>query len=422
MTIPQTDNIDNAVFLGRQPILDRTQQIVAYELLFRASGGSNAALIEDNFRATAEVVVRAFVEMGLANVLGNYSGYINVDERFLASELVELLPRDRVVLEILETVQLTPAVVTRLRELRQKGMRLALDDFTHLRPEQVPVLDLVEVVKVDLLGLQADEIPPIVEYLHRWPLKLLAEKIDDSEQFQHCSQLGFELFQGYYFAKPTILVGRRIDPARIGVLRLIKLVISDAEADELEQEFKHYPHLTYKLLRLVNSVAFGVATQIASLRHAITILGRRQLQRWLQLLLFTQRAEGAPPGQPLFALAATRGKLMELMMDSIAPGNRGQVDQAFMVGVLSLLDVLFGIPLPDLLMELNLADAVRSALLNGEGLLGRLLSIVRALEQNRFADVIALSAELPRLSLSQVNQAQIQALGWANELSATAGG
>lgn len=421
MTIPQTDNIDNAVFLGRQPILDRTQQIVAYELLFRASGGSNAALIEDNFRATAEVVVRAFVEMGLANVLGNYSGYINVDERFLASELVELLPRDRVVLEILETVQLTPAVVTRLRELRQKGMRLALDDFTHLRPEQVPVLDLVEVVKVDLLGLQAHEIPPIVEYLHRWPLKLLAEKIDDSEQFQHCSQLGFELFQGYYFAKPTILVGRRIDPARIGVLRLINLVISDAEANALEREFKRYPHLTYKLLRLVNSVAFGVATQIDSLRHAITILGRRQLQRWLQLLLFTQRAEGVP-GQPLFALAATRGKLMELMMDSIVPGDRGQVDQAFMVGALSLLDVLFGMPLPDLLMELNLADAVRSALLNGEGLLGRLLSIVRALEQNRFADVIALLAELPRLSLSQVNQAQIQALGWANELSATAGG
>ena len=421
MTIPQTDNIDNAVFLGRQPILDRTQQIVAYELLFRTSSGSNAALIEDDFMATAEVVVRAFVEMGLANVLGNYSGYINVDERFLASELVELLPRDRVVLEILETVQLTPAVVTRLRELRQKGMRLALDDFTHLRPEQVPVLDLVEIVKVDLLGLQADEIPPIVEYLHRWPLKLLAEKIDDSEQFQHCLQLGFELFQGYYFAKPTVLVGRRVDPARIGVLRLINLVIGDAEANTLEREFKRHPNLTYKLLRLVNSVAFGVATQIDSLRHAITILGRRQLQRWLQLLLFTQRAEGVP-GQPLFALAATRGKLMELMMDSIAPGDRGQDDQAFMVGALSLLDVLFGMPLPDLLMELNLADAVRSALLNGEGLLGRLLSIVRALEQNRFADVIALLAELPRLSLSQVNQAQIQALGWANELSATAGG
>jgi EAL and modified HD-GYP domain-containing signal transduction protein len=217
------------------------------------------------------------------------------------------------------------------------------------------------------------------------------------------------------------LVGRRIDPARIGVLRLINLVISDAEANALEREFKRYPHLTYKLLRLVNSVAFGVATQIDSLRHAITILGRRQLQRWLQLLLFTQCAEGVP-GQPLFALAATRGKLMELMMDSIAPGDRGQVDQAFMVGALSLLDVLFGMPLPDLLMELNLADAVRSALLNGEGLLGRLLSIVRALEQNRFADVIALLAELPRLSLSQVNQAQIQALGWANELSATAGG
>jgi EAL and modified HD-GYP domain-containing signal transduction protein len=414
--------VQGSVLLGRQPILDREQRIVAYELLFRSAGGGNAATVECNFTATAEVVVRAFMELGLANVLGDYQGYINVDEWFLTSDLVEMLPKDRVVLEILETVEFTPAIVARLRDLRQKGMRLALDDLSSVRADQVPIMDLIEVVKVDLLALDAGGLPAVLDHLKRWPVRLLAEKIDDRQQFEHCHRLGFGLFQGYYFAKPTILVGRRVDPARTGVLRLVNLVAGDVEVGQLEQEFKQCPSLAYNLLRLVNSVAFGLPAKIDSLRHAITILGRRQLQRWLQLLLFTQRADGAPSGQPLLALAASRGKLMELMMDRIAPGNRGQADQAFMVGVLSLLDALFGVALPDLLVELNLTDPVRAALLRGEGLLGQMLDIVRAQEQYRFADLDARLAELPQLSLSDFNQAQIQALGWANQLSVSAGG
>ena len=158
-----------------------------------------------------------------------------------------------------------------------------------------------------------------------------------------------------------------------------------------------------------------------SLRHAIAMLGRRQLQRWLQLLLFTQRAEGASPGQPLLTLAATRGKCMELMMGSIVPGNRGQADQAFMVGVLSLLDALFGAPLPELLRELNLADPVRAALLDGEGVLGRLLGIVRSFERNQFGELAGRLREFPQLPLSHFNQMQLQALGWASEVSASNG-
>ncbi|HRD65133.1 MAG TPA: EAL domain-containing protein [Candidatus Competibacter sp.] len=421
MTVHQADMADNPVFLGRQPILDRDQRIVAYELLFRASVGVNSAIIEDDFTATAEVVVRAFTELGLASVLGDCLGYINADERFLASDLVELLPRERVVLEVLETVQITPSVIARLRELKEKGLRLALDDIGHVRPDQVPAMDLVDVIKVDLLALGIDELPSAIEYLKRWPAKLLAEKIDDGEQFRRCAQLGFELFQGYYFAKPTILVGRRVDPARAGVLRLMNLLLGDAEANQLEQEFKRYPNLTYNLLRLVNSVAFGMPAKIDSLRRAIAILGRQQLQRWLQLLLFTQRAEGGPPSQPLLTLAATRGKLMELMMNDIAPGDRGRADQAFMVGVLSLLDTLFGVPLPELLAELNLANSVRIALLGGEGLLGQLLGIIRLYEQNQFAEMVELIAQLPELSLSRFNQAQLQSLVWANELSISNG-
>jgi c-di-GMP-related signal transduction protein len=145
VTTENSSRTHNPVFLGRQPILDRSQRIVAYELLFRSAGGGNAAVIEDNFTATAEVVVRAFVELGLANVLGDCQGFINADEWFLSSDLVELLPTDRVVLEILETVEFTPSVVARLRELRKRGLRLALDDFSRIQSDQIPVMELLDV-------------------------------------------------------------------------------------------------------------------------------------------------------------------------------------------------------------------------------------------------------------------------------------
>jgi c-di-GMP-related signal transduction protein len=294
MTTEYAGNPDHPVFLGRQPILDREQRIVAYELLFRSSAGRNAALIEDDFAATSEVVVRAFTDMGLTSVLGDCLGFINVDERFLVSEIVELLPRDRVVLEVLETVEITPKVVARLSELKAMGFQLALDDYSETRPDYADALSIVDVVKVDLPLVKNGQLASVVQHLRRWPPKMLAEKVDNNEQFQICSQLGFELFQGYFFAKPTILVGRRVDPAQVGVLRLMNLVLGDVEVGAMEDEFKRYPNLTYKLLRLVNSVAFAIPTKIHSLRQALVLLGKRQVQRWLQLLLFTQQTGGAP--------------------------------------------------------------------------------------------------------------------------------
>ena len=420
MVAQPVDVADPPVCLGRQPILNREQHIVAYELLFRGSCTTNTAAITDNFTATAQVVVRAFAEFGLAGVLGHCLGYLNVDEQFLTSDLVELLPRERVVLEVLETVEMTPTVLARLRELKAMGFQLALDDFTRFSDQYLPALALVDIIKLDLPLLTGDELAAVVTQLRRRPIKLLAEKIDDQVQFQNCMRLGFDLFQGYFFAKPTILSSRRVDPARAGVLRLMNLALGDLNISALEREFKHSPNLTYKLLRLVNSVALGIPAKIHSLNHALVVLGQRQLQRWLQLLLFTQGADGVA-GQPLLTLAAVRGKLMELMMNHLAPHQREPADQAFMVGVLSLLDALFGTPLPELLAELNLADPVRMALLTHQGTLGRLLNVIRYAEQNRFDELIAELAELPPLSLIQFNQAQLQALGWANELAISNG-
>ncbi|MBZ4194415.1 MAG: EAL domain-containing protein [Candidatus Contendobacter sp.] len=415
MVAPLVDSADSPLCLGRQPILDREQNIVAYELLFRASSSHNGAVVVDDFAATSQVVIRAFTEFGLASVLGNCLGYLNVDEQFLSSDLVELLPRERVVLEVLETVEMTPTILTRLRELKAMGFRLALDDFTHFADQYLPALALVDIVKLDLPLLTGDELTAVVQQLRRWPLKLLAEKIDNRAQFQDCIRRGFDLFQGYFFAKPTILSSRRVDPARAGVLRLMNLTLGEVKISTLEREFKHYPNLTYKLLRLVNSVTLGAPVKIHSLKQALVVLGQRPLQRWLQLLLFTQGAEDVA-GQSLSTLAAVRGKSMELMANYLTPHHREQADQAFMVGVLSLLDALFGTPLPELLAELNLADSVRAALLNHQGSLGRLLNIILRSEQNQFDELTIELAELSPLSLLQFNQAQLQALGWANKL------
>ncbi|MGD9786834.1 MAG: EAL and HDOD domain-containing protein [Sulfuricellaceae bacterium] len=405
-------------FLGRQPILNREQNIVAYELLFRSSGGSNAANVADDLSATANVILQAFADLGIDTVLSSHRGFINVSADLLMSEMVELLPRDRVVLELLETITITPEVVERCRELKAKGFSLALDDFL-FDDVYLPLFDIVDVIKIDLLALKPGQLEVYVNRLRHWPVQLLAEKIDTPEQARRCMELGFELFQGYYFAKPAILSGRRADPAHLALLKLLGLVLSDAETTELEQIFKRDPGLTYNLLKLVNSVAMGMRQKITSLNHAIVVLGRHQLQRWLQLLLFAHRSAGNL-NDPLLQLAATRGRLMELLAARVAPGNRQTEEQAFMAGIMSLIDTLLAMPKEEIVDQLNLPDAVRNAILNRQGVLGEMLRLGEVMEQDDYAAAIAILPRLPGLSLATASRAQIEALAWATNLSVAA--
>lgn len=406
------DNQD--FFLGCQPILNRDQSIVAYELLFRSSETAATANVADDLSATANVILQAFTGLGIETVLSSHKGFINISGDLLMSEMVELLPRERVVLELLETVEITPQVVERCRELKAKGFSLALDDFI-FNDVYLPLFDIVDIIKIDLLALKPGQLEVYVNRLRRWPVQLLAEKVDSPEEAQHCLELGFDLFQGYYFAKPAILSGRRTDPAKVALLRLLGLVLSDADVAELEQVFKHDPGLTYNLLRLVNSVAMGMQQRITSLRHAIVVLGRSQLQRWLQLLLFAQRGEGNL-NDPLLQLAATRGKLMELLAKHIAPHNRELEDQSFMAGIMSLLDTLLAMKMEDIMGQLNLPENVKDAVLRREGMLGDMLRMGEMLEHNDYDAVMGILPQYPALRLAKLTGAQIEALAWACNL------
>lgn len=404
------------IFLGRQPILDRKGNVTAYELLFRSSQDNRAGRIDD-VAATATVIDHAFSTMGVDAVLGVHRGFINFDEALLLNDVVELLPRDKVVIELLETVPATPQVLARLRQLKAAGFMLALDDYLGDREQKEALFALVDVVKVEISGFEPAALERAVRDLRRYPVRLLAEKVDTHEQVQRCLSAGFEMFQGYYFAKPVILTARRVSPAAQAILRLVGLVVADAEMPEIEAIFRENPDLAVGLLRIVNSVAVGVRQRIDSVRQAIVVLGRNQLNRWLQILVF---AIGDPSGanhpSPLTILASTRGRVMEMLATAIGKADSGLREKAFMAGMLSLTDTLLGIPLADILAPLPLATEVKEALLERKGTLGALLELTEMLETGDAAGIRAALKPLPGLSAQTINQVQMEAMAWADAL------
>lgn len=407
----ESENNLQDIFLGRQPILDRDNHIVAYELLFR-SGQVADANVHDDLQASAQVIVQAFSERDIASVLGGKKGFINVSADLLMSDILELLPSDKVVIELLETIQINDQIIGRCRELKEMGFHMALDDFVG-GAQFVPLFEIVEVVKFDLPLMQPADLKKNVTYLKHWPLQLLAEKVEDVEQANHCRDLGFDLFQGYYFARPAVLSGKRTDASKLALMKLVGLVLKDAETTEIEQAFKHDPSLSFNLLRLVNSVAMGMSHKISSLKHAIIVLGRQQLQRWLQLLLFINQSGDLH--NPLLELAATRGRLMELLATVQVKRDKDYHDRAFMVGIISLLDALLGIPLDEIIKQVNLSSDVEQALREHGGPLGNLLLLVKKMEQTDF-DAAAVILDETHLSQADLTQAQLEAMRWANDL------
>ncbi len=407
-------NVDKSVFLGRQPILDRRQSIVGYELLFRSANILHADMTGYS-NVDSLVINNVLSTFGFSEVLGKHKGFINVAGELLMSDLLEILPPEKTVIEILETVEVNDALLQRCRYLKETGFTLALDDNLY-HPDYEPLYGIVDIVKIDVLQVTGEALREMVGILSNRGLTLLAEKVETMEQYHFCLDLEFDLFQGYYFARPAVLNKRKVDVSGIALLNLLELVCRDAEIDEIEQTFKHHPNLTYNLLRLVNSVVIGMKEKIRTLRHALVVLGMKQLKRWIQLALFASDKTGAI-GNPLLETAATRGRLMEILVSRWQPEypDRDYSDSAFMTGVLSLVDVLLGVSMEEILGQLNLAEEVRLALLERKGALGSLLLMTEKLENMEFAEVAQL-LNRHDCSLNALLGAQLEAIDWTNSL------
>ncbi|WP_295756184.1 EAL domain-containing protein [Undibacterium sp.] len=409
-------------FLARQPILNRQQSLTAYELLFRSAALGPAGVVDD-VAATASVIEHAS-ELGLDNVIGSSLGFFNVDTKVLLSDFIQFLPRDKVVLEILETVEATDEVVARVAELLALGYKFALDDVIADSPCLRKLLPMIEIIKIDIMGMSRSDLTALYQQFKGAKKKMLAEKVETLDEFNFCMNLGFDYFQGYYFAKPLILTGKKLSPSQLAIMHLMALIVADADTAVIELAIKHDASLGLNLLRLVNTPAFLTSQRIESLRQALAVLGRRQLQRWLQILLYAAPGKVDSFMSPLLMLATSRGKLMELIAQQIMPRNQTAADTAFTVGIMSLMDTLFSSAMSQILEQISVVEEVRMALLERSGRYGEMLHLIEQIEvldQDEAAAAMLL-VELEQIGISKETlfELQVQAFEWSDEISRSA--
>jgi EAL and modified HD-GYP domain-containing signal transduction protein len=303
--------------------------------------------------------------------------------------------------------------------LKELGFKFALDDVIGHSEQVSKLRNLVDVIKIDLQGVGRDELAGLVHTLRGPHQKLLAEKVETVEEFQLCLELGFEYFQGYYFARPAILSGKKISPSELVLLRLTDLIHSDADNEAIEAAVKRDALLSLNLLRLVNGHLTGAgAPRVESISQALVQLGRSQLQRWVQILLYSGPEGQVELNSPLLQMATTRGRLLELMTLTLRPGDVAGANTAFTVGIMSLMDALFGVPMREILDKVDISRDVRAALLERDGDYAAMLSVAESLEHKEPGR--DLGAALGRLGLSvkQVREIELAAFGWVRELGA----
>ncbi|MBL8498251.1 HDOD domain-containing protein [Nitrosomonas sp. JL21] len=409
----------DSYYLGRQPIVDRNQNLVAYELLFRQEVSEDAVKITDDLSASAIVIANAYGRFGIQNVVGQQRGFINADLDLIRSDIISLLPSKHVVLEVRAPESISAEFLQQCHELKQRGYQFALDSVAAIDANIEQLLSIVSIVKVDVLSLNTQSLEELVTALKRWPVLLLALKVENREQEIHCKQLGFQMFQGYHFAKPEVMAIKRADPGKLSLLRLLELITDTGDSDEIEREFKRQPALSYNLLRMVNSVTSDLPRKINSIRHAITLMGREQLLKWIQLLLYTSDQSEEATDHSLIPTALERGKLMELIAAVERPHDKNHQERAFIVGILSLLDELLGIEMRQIVNKLGISDDMHHALISREGRLGVALKLIEANEQNETSVLEPILNELGFLSPVELIELKVQAADWAMETSHT---
>ena len=368
-------------FIARQPIFDKRLRVYAYELLFR---GGPQNFFQPRNHASSSVIADSLTLIDLQNLTGHARAFINVDELALRLGAPRLLPADRIVVEILESVKPTDEIVGICRELRQDGYSLALDDFLG-EPVLQPLVDLAHYLKVDFTLLDADGRKRVAEQYGGNGLSLLAEKVETQNDLDEARNLGYCYFQGYFFCKPSMLETRDIPGNKLVQLQLISAVAApELNYDAIESLLKQEPSLLYRLLRYLNSPAIGLRAEVHGIRHALTLLGETEFRRWVSIFAVIALSSGKPP--ELIHTALTRAFFCE---DFSAPaGFRDKSALMFLMGLLSVSDALLDKPIKEVLQSLPIDPEVKSALCGGENRYRDLYEVLLALER----------AEWPKLS------------------------
>ena len=403
MTTTAAPNIKHSVLVGRQAIFDRQKEVFGYELLYR-DGQANSAQVVDGDEATARVMVNTFLEMGIDQIAGTGQAFINMTGNFFLSQNYEVLPTKNVVLEVLESIEPTPLVMQSLARARQLGYQIALDDFI-VRDSHRALLEVADFVKVDILALSREQLLEQIAILKQYPVRLLAEKVEDQEVFTFCYEEGFAYFQGYFFCKPQIMQGVKLSGNRMAiVLLLAKLQDPDIAMEDLEELVENDLSLSLKLLRFVNSAAVGLPRVVDSIGQAVGMVGTERMRQWASLLVLANT--GGKPSE-LMRIALIRGRMCQGLS-----GLKGvSTSQGFTVGLFSVLDAYFDCEMKQLLADLPLSSEILLALTERQGCLGEILSCVMSYERGDWNQI-----ESSRFEPHVLRHEYFLSAEWANEV------
>jgi len=395
--------------LARQPIFDVQQQTYAYELLYRGEINN----IGDD-AMTATVLSNTLNRFGLDTVSNGLPLFVNLSKKFLLGEFPKILPADKTVLEIKEDVAADDDVIASMLYWKDKGFRIALDNFTSLNPQHMQLLPYADFIKVDTLASQ-NELAGLVKMLRNHPVKILAEKVETIDQYKNCLALGFDYFQGYFFCEPSLMVDHHsLDTNKAQLLQLLSHILAAESPKELEYDIAHNLALSYKLLRYINSASVGLKQSVDSIGHALTLMGLNNLRIWVSMLLMSSLSKGKPDA--LLVLSFCRGRFLEQLAAN--QGNKQQSNDYFILGMFSLLDALLNQEIKNVMGSMSLPELVSDGLLNDTSDPAIRLNTIRALEKG---DWDALDTFLPSIDLDSEKIASIyaEAVHWSDEKAST---
>ncbi len=401
------------VFIARQPIFDKNEKVVAYELLFRGAD-EDAYSAGDGDQATRDVIVNSLLVFGLDRLTGHKPAFVNFTENMLKSELTASLPTELVTVEVLESIFPDSEVVAVCEKLKQSGFRLALDDFI-FQPAYRPLLDLADVIKVDFRQTVGTDRLRVIAQVARAGMVFLAEKVETREEFVAARESGYSLFQGYFFSKPEVLSRRDIPGRSAHYLQIVNEVNSpDVDFGKLESVVSHDVAFSYKLLKFINSSAFGFNSEIRSIRQALVLLGRKEIVRWATLLALREYGQDRP--EEILKASVVRAKFGELLAAKMCLDPK--CSDVFFLGMFSLIDALTGCRMADMLAELPLPAAIKDALLDvGEqNCLHYLYRLILAYERGEWSRIPALLAAMG-IDEQDVPAAYLKAVEWADSLA-----
>lgn len=400
-----------APLFARQPIFNTKLKVVAYELLFRGNSDNNTADFIDGDQASSHVLLYAFGQHRIEELLGNVPAYINFTRQLLVYP--PPLPPNKLVIEILEDVKPDQRILDSLKSLKKQGYNIALDDFV-VNEDTKALIKYAKTIKIDVMSLPKDKIEKYVKYLSPLKLTLLAEKIETQEMFQYCLGLGFDLFQGYFLQKPNIIKGVKLTESKQSILRLIiTLNTSSIEISEIVSAIASDPRLSYRILKIVNSTAHKIPCEIQSLNQAVTMLGISQIRNWATFLILA--GDDTKPAE-LSIIGTARAKFCEQIGTQINGTKFGEI--CFATGLMSTFDAFLDLPLKELLPQLGLAPELEAALLDNSGDIGQVLSLVKAFEQGDWQRSAKLKhGALAKLKDEDLNEYYSSSIIWAQAVA-----